>query len=225
MSNKNNRHNTTSHRYSLGPKAARPQAPLPKGYDTPKEWMQFLGCFARSMADAVLTASSEDGHGNADNPIGNASEMSNKREQLTGAVDIDRYSSLENSINTLRDSNTQEHNSLRQEWRQDIRNTKQDIENQISQNKADFESGIESSNKKINTFLASLAIIVAIVVAIFGFIFKCSDDNIIDRVDDNKSEIKENKKIIDENRERIIRLEEKNKGQVEEVNVKATPKK
>lgn len=226
MSNKNNRHNTTPHRNSLGAKASRPQAPQPKGYETPKEWMQFLGCFARSMADAVFPASNEDGHGNADNPIGNASEKDNKREQLTGAVDIDRYSSLENSINTLRDSNIQEHNSLRQEWRQDIRNTKQDIENQISQNKADFESGIESSNKKINTFLASLAIIVAIVVAIFGFIFKCSDDNIIDRVDDNKSEIKENKRIIDENRERIIRLEEKEKKHEEEVNTKQqTPKK
>lgn len=225
MSNKNNRHNTTSHRFSLGPNAARPQAPLPKGYDTPKEWMQFLGCFARSMADAVLTASSEDGHGNADNPIGNASEMSNKREQLTGAVDIDRYSSLENSINTLRDSNIQEHNSLRQEWRQDIRNTKQDIENQISQNKADFESDIESSNKKINTFLTCLGIFVAVVVAILGLIFKCSDDNIMERVEDNKSEIRENKRILDENRERIIKLEEKNKGQAEEVNVKPTPKK
>lgn len=182
--------------------------------------MQFLGRFARSMADAVLTASSEDGHGNADNPIGNASEMSNKREQLTGAVDIDRYSSLENSINTLRDSNIQEHNSLRQEWRQDLRETKQDIENQISQNRVDLDNGIESSNKKINTFLTSLGIFVAVVVAILGLIFKCSDDNIMERVEDNKSEIRENKRILDENRERIIKLEEKDKRHEEEVKTK-----
>ena len=183
--------------------------------------MQFLGYFARSMADAALTASSEDGLGNADNPIGNASEMGNKREQLTGAVDIDRYSSLENSINTLRDSNTQEHNSLRKEWRHDIRDTKQDIENQISQNRADFDNGIELSNKRINTFLASLGIFVAFVGIIFGFIFKCSDDNILEKVEDNKSEIKENKRIVDENRERIIRLEEKDKRhEEEEINTK-----
>lgn len=229
MSNKqnnkhNNKHNTFPHRHSLESKASRPQTSQPKGYESPKEWMQFLGYFAQSVADAVLTASNEVGHGDADKPIGNASEMSNKRELLTGAVDIDRYSSLENSINTLRDSNIQEHNSLRQEWRQDIRNTKQDIENQISRNKADFDSGIESSNKRINTFLASLAIIVTLVVAIVGFIFKCSDNTILERVEDNKSEIRENKRLIDENRERITRLEE-NKGQVEEVNVKLTPKK
>ena len=182
--------------------------------------MRFLGYFARSMADAALTASSEAGHNNVDKPIGNASEMSNKREQLTGAVDIDRYSSLENSINTLRDNNILEHNSLRLEWRQDIRNTKQDIEKQISQNKADTDSGIESSNKKINTLLASLAIIVAAVVAILGFVFKCSDDNILEKVEDNKSEIREDRKIIEDNRERIIRLEEKDKRQKEEVKTK-----
>ena len=226
MSNKhNNKHNNIPHRYSLGHKASRPQAPQPKGYETPKEWMQFLGYFARSVADAALTASDEVGRSNADKPIGNASEISNKREQLTGAVDIDRYSSLENSINTLRDSNIQEHNSLRKEWRQDIREAKQDIERQISQNKEDTDSGIESSNKKINTFLTSLSILVAISIAILGFIFKCSDDNIREKVEDNKSEIKENKRIIDENRERIIRLEEKNKGQATEENMKPAKKK
>jgi peptidoglycan hydrolase CwlO-like protein len=70
-----------------------------------------------------------------------------------------------------------------------------------------------------------LGIFVAVVVAILGLIFKCSDDNIMERVEDNKSEIRENKRILDENRERIIKLEEKNKGQAEEVNVKPTPKK
>ena len=219
-SKQNNKHNNIPHRYSQGSKASRPQTPQPKGYETPKEWMRFLGYFARSMADAALTASSEAGHNNVDKPIGNASEMNNKREQLTGAVDIDRYSSLENSINILRDNNIQEHNSLRLEWRQDIRNTKQDIEKQISQNKADTDSGIESSNKKINTFLASLAIIVAAVVAILGFVFKCSDENILEKVEDNKSEIREDRRIIDDNRERIIRLEEKEKRQKEEVKTK-----
>jgi hypothetical protein len=47
----------------------------------------------------------------------------------------------------------------------------------------------------------------------------------MERVEDNKSEIRENKRILDENRERIIKLDEKNKGQAEEVNVKQTPKK
>ena len=227
MSNKhNNKHNTIPHRNSLGAKASRPQVPQPKGYETPKEWMQFLGYFARSMADAALTASSEVGQNNVDKPIGNASEMDNKREQLTGAVDIDRYSSLENSINTLRDNNIQEHNSLRKEWRQDIREAKQDVEKQIAQNKADTDRGIESSNKKINTFLNRLAIFVTIVVAILGFVFKCSDDNILEKVEDNKSEIRENKRILDENRERIIKLEEKDKRLEEEVNTKQqTPKK
>ena len=219
------KHNNIPRRYSQGSKASRPQAPQPKGYETPKEWMQFLGYFARSVADAALTASNGVGHYNDDKPIGNASETNNKREQLTGAIDIDRYSSLENSINTLRDNNIQEHNSLRQEWRQDIRNTKQDIEKQISQYKADAENGIESSNKMINTFLTSLAIIVPVVLAIFGFVFKCSDDNISEKVDDNKSEIRENKNIIDENRERIIRLEEIDKKQKEEVNMNQQSKK
>lgn len=217
MSSKhNNKHNNIPRRFSQGLKASRPQAPQPKGYETPKEWMQFLGYFARSMADAALTASNEADQNNIEKPIGNTLEMNYKREKLTGAVDIDRYSSLENSINTLRDSNIQEHNSLRNEWRQDIRNTKQDIEKQISQNKTDTDNDIDSSNKKINTFLAGIAIF----VTILGFIFKCSDDNILDKVDDNKSEIKESKRNIDENRERIIRLEETDIRQKEDVNTK-----
>ena len=186
--------------------------------------MQFLGYFAQSVADAALTVSSEVCNNNDVKLVGNASDTKNNRGQLTGAVDIDRYSSLENSINTLRDSNSKEHNSLRNEWRQDIRDAKQDLEKQITQNKADADKGIESSNTKINTFLASLAIIVAIVLAILGFIFKCSDDNILKKVDDNKSEIRENKRIIDENRERIIRIEETDKKQ-EEANTKQQFKK
>lgn len=225
MSNKhNNRHNSFPQKYSQGTKSSRPHAQQPKGYETPKEWMQFLGYFARSVADAALTASNEEDNNDGIKPIGNASDTKNNREQLTGAVDIDRYSSLENSINTLRDSNIKEHNSLRKEWRQDIRQAKQDIEMQISYNKTDFEKGIESSNKKINSFLTSLAIIVAIVIAILGFVFKCSDDNIMEKVEDNKVEIRENRRIIDENRERIIRIEEKENSQIEEVTQKQQPK-
>ena len=134
-------------RHSQGLKETKPQVPQPKGYETPKEWMRFLGHFAQSVADAALTASSEVGNSDAGNPIGNASDTKNNQAQLTGAIDIDRYSSLENSLNTLRDSNIKEHNSLRKEWQKDIRNTKQDIEKQISQNKDDAKYGIESSNK------------------------------------------------------------------------------
>lgn len=226
MSSKhNNKHNNTPHKYFQGSKVSRPQAPQPKGYESPKEWMQFLGYFAQSVADAALTVSSE-GYNNDDvKPVGNASDTKNNRGQLTGAVDIDRYSSLENSINTLRDSNSKEHNSLRTEWREDIRDAKKDLEKQITQNKADADKGIESSNKKINTFLASLAIIVAIVLTILGFIFKCSDDNILKEVEDNKSEIRENKRVIDENRERIIRIEETDKKQIEEAETKQQFKK
>jgi hypothetical protein len=225
MSSKhNNKHKNISHKYFQGSKESRPQAPQPKGYESPKEWMQFLGYFAQSVADAALTVSSEVCNNNDVKLVGNASDTKSNRGQLTGAVDIDRYSSLENSINTLRDSNSKEHNSLRSEWRQDIRDAKQDLEKQITQNKADADKDIESSNTKINTFLASLAIIVAIVLAILGFIFKCSDDNILKKVDDNKSEIRENKRIIDENRERIIRIEEIDKKQ-EEANTKQQFKK
>ena len=171
--------------------------------------MQFLGYFAQSVADAALTVSSEGCNNDDVKPVGNASDSKNNRGQLTGAVDIDRYSSLENSINTLRDSNS----------------TEQDLEKQIISNRADADKGIESSNKKINTFLASLAIIVAIVLAILGFIFKCSDDNILKKVEDNKFEIRENKRIIDENRERIIRIEETDKKQKEESDTKQHVKK
>ena len=226
MSNKHNKkHNNIPQRYSQGFKASRPQAPQPKGYETPKEWMQFLGYFARSVADAALTASGEVGDNGVEKPIGNASDAKNIREQLTGAFDIDRYSSLENSINTLRDSNIKEHNSLRKDWRQDIRNTKQDIEKQISQNREDANNGIESSNKRISRFLAALSIIVAIVVFILGLVFKCSDDNIQEKVNDNKTEIRDNKRLIDENRERIIRLEEKDNRQKPEVETKQQSKK
>ena len=150
MSSKhNNKHNNNPHKYFQGSKVSRSQAPQPKGYESPKEWMQFLGYFAQSVADAALTVSSE-GYNNDDvKPVGNASDTKNNRGQLTGAVDIDRYSSLENSINTLRDSNSKEHNSLRAEWREDIRDAKKDLEKQIIQNKADADKGIESSNKKI----------------------------------------------------------------------------
>lgn len=226
MSNKyNKKHNNIPQRYPQGFKASKPQVPQPKGYETPKEWMQFLGYFARSVADAALTASEEVGCNGADNPIGNALETKNNREQLTGAIDIDRYSSLENSLNTLRDSNIKEHNSLRKEWRQDIRNTKQDLEKQISQNREDANNGIESSNKRINRFLTALSIIVAIVVGILGLIFKCSDDNIQEKVNDNKTEIRDNKRLIDENRERIIRLEERDTKQKQEVETKQQSKK
>lgn len=226
MSNKHNKkHNTIPQRYPQGFKASRPQAPQPKGYETPKEWMQFLGYFARSVADAVLTASGEVGDNGVEKPIGNASDTKNIREQLTGAIDIDRYSSLENSINTLRDSNNKEHNSLRKEWRQDIRNTKQDIETQITQNREEANNGIESSNKKINRFLTVLSILVALVVFILGLVFKSSDDNIQERVNENKTEIKDNRRLIEENRERIIRLEEKDSRQKEEVETKQRSKK
>ena len=226
MSSKHNKkHNNAPQRYPQDFKASRPQAPQPKGYETPKEWMQFLGYFARSVADAALTASEEVGCNGAENPIGNALETKNNREQLTGAIDIDRYSSLENSLNTLRDSNIKEHNSLRKEWRQDIRNTKQDLEKQISQNREDANNGIESSNKRINRFLTALSIIVAIVVGILGLIFKCSDDNIQEKVNENKTEIRDNKRLIDENRERIIRLEERDTKQKQEVETKQPSKK
>ena len=226
MSSKhNNKHKNIPRNYFQESKVSRPQAPQPKGYENPKEWMQFLGYFAQSVADAALTASNELCNNNDVKPVGNASDTKNNRGQLTGAVDIDRYSSLENSINTLRDSNSKEHNSLRKEWRQDIRDAKQDLEKQITQNKVDADKGIESSNKKINTFLTGLAIIVAIVTAILGLIFKCSDDHILKKVEDNKSEIRENKKNIDENRERVIRLEETNKKQKEEANTKKQLKK
>ena len=218
MSNKHNKkHNSIPQRYPQAFKTSRPQVPQPKGYETPKEWMQFLGYFTRSVADAALTASDEAEYNGADKPIGNASDTKNNREQLTGAVDIDRYSSLENSLNTLRDSNIKEHNSLRKEWRQDIRNTKQDIEKQITQNRDDANIGIESSNKRINRFLTGLSIIVALIIFILGLVFKCSDDNIQEKVEDNKTEIRENRRLIDENRERIIRLEEKGNRQKEDV--------
>lgn len=226
MSNKHSKkHNNIPQRFSQGPKVSRPQAPQPKGYETPKEWMKFLGYFARSMADAALTASDEVCNKDLDKPIGNTSETKNSQSQLTGAIDIDRYSSLENSINTLRDNNIKEHDSLRKEWQEDIRNTKNDIEKQISQNKEDTKNGIESSNKKINSFLTLLGIIVALVVFILGLVFKCSDDNIHERVNDNKTEIRDNKRLIDENRERIIRLEEKGNRQKSEIETKQQSKK
>ncbi len=226
MSSKHNyKHKNNPHKYFQGSKVSRPQAPQPKGYESPKEWMQFLGYYAQSVADAALTVSSE-GYNNDDvKPVGNASDTKNNRGQLTGAVDIDRYSSLENSINTLRDSNSKEHNSLRKEWREDIRDAKKDLDKQITQIKADADKGIESSDKKINTFLTSLAIIVAIVLTFLGFIFKFSDDNILKEVEDNKSEIRENKRVIDENRERIIRIEETDKKQIEEADTKQQFKK
>ena len=194
-------------RNSQGTRISRPHVPQPKGYETPKEWMQFLGSFALSVADAALTVSSEAANNESNKAIGNA-PTDNKREQPTGAIDIDRYSSLENSINTLRDSNIKEHNTLRQEWRQDIRNTKQDLEKLISQNKEDANNGIESSKKHIDRFLSGLAIVVAFFIGILGFIFKCTDDNIIDKADNNKAQIRENRSLIDENRERVIKLEE-----------------
>ena len=182
--------------------------------------MQFLGFFARTMADAALTASSEEGNKGADRPIGNTYDTKKNREQLTGAIDIDRYSSLENSLNTLRDSNIKEHNSLRREWRKDIKDSKQDIEKTISQNKEEANKGIESSNKKINSFLTGLGIVVALVIFILGLIFKYSDDNIQEKVDENKTEIRENRRRIEENRERIIKLEEKDSRLKEEINNK-----